>query len=58
MVSIVSLWMPIVVSGVLVFFISSFIHMVLPYHNTDFRKLPDEDGVFTALQDLSIPPGD
>ena len=58
MVSIVALWMPIVVSGVLVFFVSSFIHMVLPYHKTDFRRLPDEDAVFNALKDANIPPGD
>lgn len=58
MVSIISLWMPVVVSGVLVFFASSFIHMVLPYHKTDFRKLPDEDAVFGALKDVDIPPGD
>jgi hypothetical protein len=58
MISILSLWMPIVVSGVLVFVASSLIHMLLPYHKNDFRKLPDEDAVFRGLQSVTIPPGD
>ncbi|MEX2466222.1 MAG: hypothetical protein WD995_04895 [Gemmatimonadota bacterium] len=58
MISILSLWMPIVVSAVLVFIASSVIHMLLPYHKNDFRKLPDEEGVLDALGRFSIPPGD
>lgn len=58
MVPILSLWMPIVVSAVLVFIASSVIHMLLPYHKNDFRKLPDEDAVLDALRPFSIPPGD
>jgi hypothetical protein len=58
MVTILSLWLPILVSAVFVFIASSVIHMVLKYHNTDFSKLPDEDGVREALGGFSIPPGD
>jgi hypothetical protein len=58
MVSILSLWMPIAISAVLVFFASSVIHMLLPYHKSDFRKVPDEDAVLDALRPFSIPPGD
>jgi hypothetical protein len=58
MVSIVSLWLPILLSAVAVFIASSIIHMVLRYHNTDFGKVPDEDGVMEALRKFSIPPGD
>ncbi len=38
MVSLMSLWIPILVSAVIVFVLSSIIHMVLPYHRTDLRK--------------------
>jgi hypothetical protein len=58
MVPILSLWMPIVVSAALVFIASAAIHMLLPYHKKDFRKVPDEDAVLEALRPFSIPPGD
>jgi len=58
MVSIGSLWLPILVSAVLVFVASSLIHMVLTYHRADYRKLPSEDGVMDALRPFNIPPGD
>lgn len=58
MVSIPSLWLPILVSGVFVFVVSSLIHMVLGYHSNDFRKFPNEDAVADALRKLNIPPGD
>ena len=37
------LWMPIVLSAVLVFAASSLIHMVLKWHNADYRPLANED---------------
>ncbi len=58
MIPILSLWMPILVSAVLVFIASSVIHMLLRYHRNDFRQLPDEDGVLNALAPFKIPPGD
>ncbi len=45
-----ALWLPIVLSAVLVFVLSSIIHMVLKYHNRDYRKLPNEDAVRAALR--------
>jgi hypothetical protein len=39
MVSIGSLWMPVVLSAVVVFVASSILHMVLPFHRSDYRKL-------------------
>jgi len=36
MVAIMSLWIPILLSAVIVFIVSSIIHMLLPYHRTDF----------------------
>ena len=58
MVSVMSLWMPILVSAVLVFIVSSVIHMVLGYHRGDLRKVPNEDELLDALGRLNIPPGD
>jgi hypothetical protein len=58
MVSIVSLWLPILLSAVFVFFASSLVHMVLPFHKNDYRKLPAEDEAMEALRKLKIPPGD
>jgi hypothetical protein len=53
-----SLWLPILVSAVLVFVISSVIHMFLPWHKGDYRKIQDQDKVMDALRPLNIPPGD
>ena len=56
--SIASLWLPILVSAVAVFVVSSLIHMVLPWHKNDFPRLPNEDAVMDALRPLAIPPGE
>ena len=58
MVPALSLWLPVVLSAVIVFVVSSIIHMVLPYHKSDFKKLPSEDEVMDALRPFNIPPGD
>ena len=49
MVSLASLWLPIVVSAVIVFLASWVVHMFLPHHRSDFAKLPpQEDAVLDA----------
>ncbi len=58
MVPILSLWLPIVVSAVFVFVVSSIIHMVFKYHSNDFRKLPDEKAFVDAMAKLDIAPGE
>ncbi|MBI4540911.1 MAG: hypothetical protein HY704_15515 [Gemmatimonadetes bacterium] len=58
MVPLMSLWIPILLSAVIVFVASSIIHMVLPYHRTDFGKVPAEDEVRDALRKFSIPSGE
>jgi hypothetical protein len=58
MVSVLALWIPILVSAVVVFGVSSIIHMVLPYHRNDLGRLPREDEVMDALRRFSIAPGD
>src|SRR5687767_11158951 len=54
---IANLWMPILLSAVFVFIVSSIIHMVLGYHASDYKKLPDEDRAMDTLRGLNIPPG-
>lgn len=58
MVPVASLWLPILVSAVIVFLVSSVIHMMLPYHRSDYGKLPSQDEVMEALRKFNIPPGD
>jgi hypothetical protein len=53
-----ALWLPIVLSAVFVFVVSSVIHMALPWHNNDYRKLPSQDAVMDALRPFALPPGD
>ena len=52
-----SLWLPILLSAVLVFVASSLIHMVLQWHKRDYRKLADEAAVLASLRQHGIPPG-
>ncbi|HLE31665.1 MAG TPA: hypothetical protein VJB38_03555 [Bacteroidota bacterium] len=57
MVDIMSLWLPILVSAVFVFILSTLIHMVFGYHANDFKKVPDESAFADAIRKLNIPPG-
>lgn len=57
MISIASLWMPIVLSAVIVFIASSIMHMALKYHRSDYKKLPNEDEVAAALRKDNLSPG-
>jgi hypothetical protein len=52
------LWLPILVSAVIVFIASSIIHMGPFWHRGDYPKVPNEDKVRDALRPLAIPPGD
>jgi hypothetical protein len=58
MTSIIALWLPILLSAVIVFVASSIVHMALPWHKNDYRKLPEEDKFMEAVRPLAIPPGD
>jgi hypothetical protein len=57
MVPITALWLPILLSAVIVFVASSIIHMVLPMHKSDYRKLPAEDRVLDAMRAAGVAPG-
>jgi hypothetical protein len=58
MVPLMSLWLPIVLSAVFVFIASTVLHMVLPLHKGDYRKLPSEDAFMEAMRKIDLPPGD
>jgi hypothetical protein len=58
MVPLTSLWVPILLSAVIVFVASSIMHMVLPFHRNDYKSVPAEDDVMAALRKFGIPAGD
>jgi hypothetical protein len=41
MVPLSALWLPIVLSAVVVFIASSIMHMLLPYHKGDYQKVDE-----------------
>ena len=58
MVGLSGLWMPILLSAVFVFVVSSLVHMVFGWHRGDFARLADENGLSNAMRPFNIPPGD
>ena len=58
MVGLHQLWLPILLSAVVVFVASSLIHMFTPWHKGDYGKVPNEDRAQETLRSLAIPPGD
>jgi len=52
-----SLWIPVLVSAIVVFMASSVIHMALKYHSADHKRLPNEDAVREAIAKADPPPG-
>jgi hypothetical protein len=51
------LWIPIILSALLVFGASSLIHMVLKWHNSDYLKFRNEDEVRAAIRATNPVPG-
>lgn len=51
------LWLPIMLSSAIVFIVSSIIHMLSPWHKSDYPRLSNEEKVLDALRPLDIPPG-
>ena len=58
MVSLMSLWLPILLSAVVVFILSSLIRMVFSYHDSDYKGLPQEKEVMDALRLFNIAEGE
>ena len=53
MVTLASLWLPILLSAVAVFIASSLVHMVLKYHDSDYPGLPSEAQFRAGLRGVS-----
>jgi hypothetical protein len=58
MVPLASLWLPLLLSAVAVFFLSALLHMVLKYHQTDFAGLQNEAAVMDAVRSSNAAPGE
>jgi hypothetical protein len=58
MIALATLWLPILLSAVFVFVVSSIIHTMTPWHKGEYPGVPNEDGVMNALRPFAIPPGD
>jgi hypothetical protein len=57
MVPLAALWLPILLSAVIVFIASSIMHTVLPYHRGDYRQLPEEDKIRAVLRAAGLTRG-
>jgi hypothetical protein len=55
--SVFSLWLPIVLSAVALFFASFLSWMVFKLHKADWRKVPNEDDLLDALRKANVPVG-
>ena len=50
MVPLTALWLPILVSAVIVVVANSIIHLASPWHKSDYPKVPNEGRVMDTLQ--------
>lgn len=57
MVTLQSLWLPIIVSVALVFIASSIIWMALPWHKGDYKKAPNEDALLNVVRSGGLTAG-
>src|SRR4029077_4973509 len=57
MVPLSALWLPIVLSPVIVFFASFVMHMLLTYHRSDYHQLPDEEKIAGTLRAANLQRG-
>ena len=54
MVSLTALWLPIVLSAVIVFIASSILHTIFKYHHKEIRPIPEEDKVLALLRNVGL----
>jgi len=57
MVSLSALWLPIVLSAVIVFIASSIMHVVLTYHQSDCKQIPEEASILATLRTAGLQRG-
>ncbi|MEL7499628.1 MAG: hypothetical protein AAFN77_18640 [Planctomycetota bacterium] len=53
----INLWLPILICGIVLFFTSSLFWTVLPHHEDDHKKAPDEEALMGAIRTLDLPAG-
>jgi hypothetical protein len=53
-----ALWLPILLSTVAVYLVSSIIHMATPWHKGDYRGVADQESFLAALRPFALTPGD
>jgi hypothetical protein len=52
-----ALWLPILVSGIAVFFMSALVWTALPHHRKEYSGLPNDEAMLTALRAGNPAPG-
>lgn len=58
MPNLADLWLPILLAAVFVFIVSSVVHMCLPIHKGDYKKLANESDVLAAMRKAGVTPGE
>lgn len=58
MTPITSLLLPIVVAAVAVFVVSMIVHVAMPWHQSDYGNVPNDDAAIAAVQSLNLAPDD
>ncbi|HEX9706122.1 MAG TPA: hypothetical protein VGA24_00650 [Steroidobacteraceae bacterium] len=58
MTTIAALWLPILISAVIVFIASSIIHMAPLWHRNECPPVPDQDRLMDALRPFNLKPGE
>lgn len=57
MVSLLSLWLPVLVATIIVYLAGFIMNMVLPHHRGDFTPITDEDGFSNTIRSQELAPG-
>ena len=55
MSALLQLWLPILLTAVFVFVASSLVHMLFKWHNSEYRKFANEDGIRAAINAGGVP---
>lgn len=58
MPGVMDLWLPILLSAIAVFIVSSILHVALPWHRGEYKKLPNEEAVMSALRASGVARGE
>lgn len=56
-ISLAELWLPIILSGLFAWIASALIHMLIKYHNSDYKKLNNEEDISKSIKHSDNSPG-